>query len=469
VRANFFPKYFNFLGFKWQSFCLVLWCLLGLGLASCGNEEKPPVPFSPAVSSASNLTSPGKTSPSSLTAIVTPIKSAVAATAGPLSVTALPNVAPTGTLAVVQDGRLLLVKADGTSKEVADLGGDLSDKLVLRWSPDGNRFLLNEASRKLSLLESDGKRTPLLELDPANEKIGLISWAAGGKFLAFERIPAGERGREMRGQIWVADLSDPVKPTLQAAVDGFAPTFSPDGRNLAYVSYGRDVSEQGVVFNNAINITTVNGKQSRQVLDVDQLTDYRSPDGQVFELKPTLFNALSWSADGRSLAFQDGRNLVGSVASTGGKVRVWWYNATKEAGRVSNLVWSARNDRVSFNFVTDSDKTRSRLMLADTSGKALPLVGDCPEWSPDGSLLAATTGKELNIVRASDQQIYGSVKTSGCPIWSPDGVWLAVSLESGPEVGKGLLILHPDGSDFHPLPLISFNPTRQLKVLGWKK
>lgn len=399
-------------------------------------------------------------------------KPAATATPLPATPTALASVAPNGTLALVQDGKLLLVKPDGSdTKEITDLGSDLSDKFSLRWSPDGNRFLLNEANRKLSLIELDGKRTTLLEVNPATETIGTISWSSANKYLAFERIPNGDRGRETHGEIWVADLSDPAAPTLNNIANGFSPAFSPDGRNIAFATYGRDVNQEGLVFNNAINLTSVDGKQSRQVLDVDQLPEYRNPaDSQNFDMRPSLFTALGWSPDGRNLTFHDGRNYVGTVATTGGRVRVWWFNTAREAGKISSIVWSSRNDRLAFNFLPTADPTKPRLILTDAQKPAAVPPGDnfaCQTWSPDGSLLAAANGKDLTIVRATDQQIYGSVKTTGCPVWSPDGAWLAVSQDSGPEVTKGLRLLRPDGSDFHPaLPL---NATRQLKIVGWKR
>jgi Tol biopolymer transport system component len=445
--------------------------LIGLltGLSACNEEASTSAPATVALSATANRVEGGLTV---TTAGVSPTApKAATATLIPATPTALSSTAPAGWIAVVRDGKLILVNTEDNSiKEVTDLGADLSDKLALYWSPDGNRFLLNEANRKLTLIDSDGKRTPVLEVDPTTETFGLITWAATNRYIAFERIPAAEHGRETHSEIWLADLNDPTKPNLSDATAGFAPAFSPDGRNLAFATYGRDVSDKGGVNNNAINIISVGGKQSRQVLDVNQLPEFRNPDdGKVFELRPTLITSLTWSPDGRSLTFQDDRNFVGTVATTGGRVKVWWYNTAKEAGKIDLLNWSSRSDRLAFLFHPEADPTKQRLMVADNQNKTFSFNEslNCSGWSPDGSLLATANGKELNVLRVSDQKSYGTAKTSGCPIWSPDGVWLAVSPENGPDVSKGLLIVRPDGSDFHPITTL--NATRQLKVLGWKK
>lgn len=485
VRVYNFGSWWKKKSRVWTALLLV--ALLGLG--ACGGES---APSSATVSG--TPTQSGKPTPKAVTPVArvttAPVTFAsgggsgsaaigVAATAttsvssgiGAIATTTSSAV-PTGTIAIVQDGRLVLVKADGSgNKEVADLGADVSDKLNVVWSPDGSRFLLNEGSRKLSLVEMDGKRTALLEVDPATERIGIISWATSGKYMAFERMPIGEQGRETKGEIWVADLTDPAKPGLAVVAKGFSPSFSPDGRNIAFLTQGRDVKPDGPVQNNAISLVSADGKQSRQVLDVEQLPDYRNPtDGQMFELRPTLFSAVSWSPDGRTLSFQDSRNFVATVATTGGKVKVWWYNTAREEGRISKMLWSPKSDRLLIGFTPDSDKGKQRLILVDGQGKSGQVPGEnnsCVEWSPDGSAVATGNGKEIAAVRANDQQASGTVKTSGCPVWSPDVAWLALSVENGTEVAKGLQVARIDGSGLQILA--NPNATRQLKIVGWRK
>ncbi len=114
------------------------------------------------------------------------------------------------------------------------------DEWAPRWSPDGSRvttlstergrdelFVMNPdgtARRRLNATREDGGTAEVLEGEPA--------WSPDGRALAYLT-----RARSGATQIWTVDVASGAHRPLTGPDDAsYGPTFSPDGRWIAFVS-----------------------------------------------------------------------------------------------------------------------------------------------------------------------------------------------------------------------------------------
>jgi serine/threonine-protein kinase len=114
-----------------------------------------------------------------------------------------------------------------------------------------------------------------------------MSWAPDGANLAFdERKPSAER------DIWILPKDGDPVPFLVTPFDESAPTFSPDGKWLAYVS---DESGRSEVY-----VQPFPGPGAKWLISIDGGTE------------------PAWSLDGRELFFRNGDALMSAAVSTTG-------------------------------------------------------------------------------------------------------------------------------------------------------
>jgi Tol biopolymer transport system component len=83
--------------------------------------------------------------------------------------------------------------------------------------------------------------------------------------------------------------------------------------------------------------------------------------------------------------------------------------------------------------------------------------GTSPSWSPDSRRLAFASryGVGTVSVTGSDRRIVAAAHASSVD-WSLDGTMLVASV--GVEHATGLVVMRPDGSDAHALPIGGFDP-----------
>src|SRR5688500_2732366 len=99
------------------------------------------------------------------------------------------------------------------------------------WSPDGQRIAFAMGGAHLALRSADG-----------TGEVERLQWSAAlpGSWLGDGRLLASVEGHPVTADdIWVRDLSkakQPPRPFLQTPASETYPTFSPDGRWIAYVS-----------------------------------------------------------------------------------------------------------------------------------------------------------------------------------------------------------------------------------------
>lgn len=174
------------------------------------------------------------------------------------------------------------------------------------WSPDGTRiaFVSNRRGNwDIYVMTADGKNLSNLTWDLLQED--RPSWSPDGTKIAFgayQRIPQGNRAES---EVFVigADGADRINLTQNArAINGY-PSWSPDGRKIAY----RASPKPGLWFA-PFNIYVMNADGTNPVM----LTEERR---WASESRP------NWSPDGRKIVFvarePDGSNDIYSIVTDG--------------------------------------------------------------------------------------------------------------------------------------------------------
>ena len=226
---------------------------------------------------------------------------------------------------------------------------------------------------------------------------------------------------------WVAGVVH--RMTYHDDWDG-APTWSPDGRHIAFESY-RELTGK-------IYVMDVDGNIPRS-LGGGRLTDYGAP---------------TWSPDGRHIALHS--NYAGNwdiyVMDADGGTR---HGRTGHEARDSFPSWSPDGRHLAFEsyrdgnfeiYVMDADGSNKRNLTDHSAGDIVP------SWSPDGRQIAFESYRDGNFeiyVMDADgsnpRNLTDHSADDGYPTWSPDGRHLAfMSYRDGNEE---IYVMDADGSN----------------------
>ena len=207
------------------------------------------------------------------------------------------------------------------------------------------------------------------------------SWSPDGRHIAFES------DRDGNWEIYVMDSdgSNPRRLTNHSDGDG-APSWSPDGRHIAFESR-RD------------------GNWEIYVMDSDGSNLRRLTDHSAWDESP------SWSPDGRHIAFtsdRDGTNDIYVVGSDGSNLR----RLTDHSAWDESPSWSPDGRHIAFVstrniYVMDSDGSNPHRLTNHSS------YDMSPSWSPDGRHIAFTSYRDGNSS--------GPIATAEIYVMSSDG------------------------------------------------
>jgi dipeptidyl aminopeptidase/acylaminoacyl peptidase len=221
------------------------------------------------------------------------------------------------------------IRIDGGEAEA--LTDDKGGAAVPRWSPDGRRiaFLLTDARSddeekaskekrdarvvgedvkriRLAVIpaetDGDGKR-PLRRLTTGDTSVGNVEgpghfdWSPDGKSIAFDHQPTALVDDWTKGDISVVEVeSGTVRSLVATAAAEANPSFSPDGRSIAYEASDVPVRWGGA---SHIQVVPVAGGASRAL-------------AATFDERPDL---LGWTPDGTRVIVSETRGTIGRLTA----------------------------------------------------------------------------------------------------------------------------------------------------------
>ncbi|MDQ3668551.1 MAG: DUF4214 domain-containing protein [Acidobacteriota bacterium] len=224
------------------------------------------------------------------------------------------------------------------------------------WSPDGTKiaFITNrdyavgstDSSRSIYIMDADGSNVNRILVDGIEEtlpEIRSVAWSPDGTKFAFDAgvhvaIP------EVRATINIytvnTDGTNIVKLTNDTDVVNVGPTWSPDGRQIAYAS-NRDPQNRYRIW-----VMNSDGSGPRKLADVHNT------------LNPLFYYDLqpAWSPDGTRILFVGSRD----------------FNGTRDCFNVNCLEM----------FVVNPDGSNEQQLTNDQNRGGLQFL---PRWSPDGT------------------------------------------------------------------------------------
>lgn len=239
---------------------------------------------------------------------------------------------------------------------------------------------------------------------------------------------AFENDRERNREILLLDIQTGVVINLtHSPADDYSPAWSPDGRQLAFVS-DRDTDNRPEIY----------------IMDMDSGNLHR------LRMDMNLYGDPTWTADGRSLVVTIGWKQI-FLLDIAGDDSIWL-----GIGFAPRL--SADGQRMVF-YDDSTDSLNSNIQLLDRSDNELVTLTTRAThdwdaaWSPDDQKLvfvSSRDGKPGIYVMDTDGSDIRAVTRGGydlSPSWSPDGQQIAYS--SGTRGNMRLYAVNADGSNRH--------------------
>ena len=275
--------------------------------------------------------------------------------------------------------------------------GGAEERIPLAWHPDGHKILFvmqNPVGRPgpnwsdIFVMDNNGEN--IINLTQTPEEEAHASWSPDGEKIVFDRlVKKGEAIGDFESAIFVmeADGQNPQRLTFEPGLN-LAPSWSPDGNRISFLSYRNGASR--------IYTMDINGQNVQQVTH-----HHRELDG------PPV-----WSPNGRWIAFMSGDAQVDWE-----QVVDWGLYITDPQGHHERLV-----TRFKLTYLSDLSWFR-------------------PAWSPDSQHLIYAVEEQnsagLMKIRI-DKKAPTPLKTDelmnwSMPVWSPGGDTLLFSAREARE------------------------------------
>ncbi len=261
-------------------------------------------------------------------------------------------------LLFIQHGRLYRVDADGAELGVVSPMG--VSAFSPAWMPDAARVVYSELSEGWGRLAIHHLETGERRTVPATAE--LLNYAAAvspnGQLLAFTR--SGDEGSDVYRYNLARDCCL-ERLTVGRFSDNLSPTFSPDGRQIAYVSTRPGLPQ--------IYVMAADGTGQQLFAPFDYGVTGSS-------------NAPAWSPDGTRIAFH--RDVQGNPQVFIMDARSRMVRQLTSAGRNSDPTWAPDGRHLAF--ISNRTGRRQVWVIDIETGRVrqLTTVGDArlPAWSP---------------------------------------------------------------------------------------
>jgi Tol biopolymer transport system component len=281
------------------------------------------------------------------------------------------GLAANGTVAWVQDGQIYTSVVPSAVHERITTSDPTNHWPV--FSRDGTRMAYvhfeSATSNQGDVVVANADGSDASVLDHGIGPIGIQSWSADGRYLAYMFDPDGTGPTKMQFVVRAVDGSTrAVVDTLPG--DAWGPSWSPDGQRLAIGVYADGHTDVYVV--------------GRDGSDPRKLNHVQSPEGGDTN--------VDWSPDGTTIAFAagdpEGSMRVYLVGLDGAPER----NISGGLASATNPAFSPDGSRIAY-VRGDPSGLGWQVVIADRNGtfiKTLPGLygGYQPGWSPDGTKLA---------------------------------------------------------------------------------
>ncbi len=352
------------------------------------------------------------------------------------------------------DGRLVAFTSDGgaldnsdiylkmvNQGEVLRLTTDPDPDVQATWSPDGRQI----AFLRMSSRPGEKHRLMIISAFGGAEREvarvwGGVDWSPDGRYL----VVSDSEGPGHPTGLWLipVDSQDRTKErkSLTASEDGLFydsfPRFSPDGRMVAFVRYGKGVNGDICL----LDLTT--GVVRQMTADRKRIL------------------SLQWTPDSYELLFvsdRSGNQRLWLIGLNGGQprpvnniIREVEHVAISSSGRLLAWTQTLRDTTTQVASISTRPKRPQIPCVIDSSR-----ADDTPRFSPNGESIAFISNRsgrpELWLARADctgQTQVTVSPEVGvGNPRWSPDGLHLAFDRYNGGQ--SDIFTIKADGSELH--------------------